>query len=199
MFDSPTTLFITLRFDAKTERAIATSLRRLAAEGIAVSYGSELPESRHRPHLTVAAFDTLDLGPYQSVLKSVAEQLRPISIRFHSLGIFVEKNVLYLAPRITLELLRLHQTFHTAFSGAQWPMLKYEWLGVGMWTPHCTLVPAGSVNDLLKGVELCADVWEPLEGRIEGVGILVPPATEDCVEYRFAGGSIQDGQVTAIQ
>lgn len=181
MTNSPTTIFLTLYFDPATEQAIHRLWHVLADAGISVPgiHG-------HRPHITLAAYDTTDWTTYQQLLGKFTQSQQAFPIRLHALGIFPETGVVFLAPRVTAPLITLHSALLTACAALGSAPLKYaHHLGESVWMPHCTLARGQTPTQVLSIVETCAQHWQAIDGMIEGIGILIPPAVVDVAQYPF--------------
>jgi 2'-5' RNA ligase len=178
----PQIAYVTLRFDASTERAIVDLWLALTADGIELT-----GLSGHRPHITVAAYDTDDVPSYFSPLERFASGVRAIPLRFNAVGVFPRAGVVYLAPVVTGSLLRLHERLQLALSGEGRPAVHHAALLPESWMPHCTLVSGAAPGTIAQILSYFARTWEPIEGWIEGVGILTPPDIRDCFSVTFGG------------
>lgn len=171
------TIFFTLRFDPETEAAVRSLWKAIAQEGINVP-----GLSGHRPHITVAAYDISDISFSQGILKTLSRKFDPFPIRLDYLGLFPERNVVFLAPRVSRTLYSLHHQLIQSFSESGLPPVKYEVLQDDCWAPHCTLVAGLSRDDALKVIRICQDIWNPLSGTVEAIGGLIHPDSVDAFE-----------------
>ncbi|WP_110514176.1 2'-5' RNA ligase family protein [Herpetosiphon llansteffanensis] len=179
---NPTTIFLTLYFDPATEQAINRLWHILADAGIPVP-----GINGHRPHITIAAYDTTEYTPYQQLLGHFSQSQHAFPIRLHALGIFPETGVVFLAPRVTAPLLSLHTALLTACATIGSTPLKYaHHLGDSNWMPHCTLARGQTPAQVRSIVATCVDHWQAIDGMIAGIGILIPPTVVDVTQYAFA-------------
>jgi 2'-5' RNA ligase len=185
------TILLTLQFDVASDQAIRAYLAALAEQGIRVSYHNETPAQRYRPHLTLAAYEDESANRYQHVLRRFCETRKPFSVRLHHLGYFPDKCVLFIAPRMSVDLWNLHTDLLRFFSGPDWPTLKYDALSIHRWTPHCTLVPGETPQNLLRAIELCQRMWRPIDAQAVAIGAQVPPADVD--EFACPLGGVGPG------
>ena len=90
------------------------------------------------PHISLAVFDTVDPSGLISVVRSFASNTQAFNVRLSSVGIFPgEENVVFLAPVVTSELLKLHQSFHEQLKAAG--LSSDPSYFPGSWVPHCTI------------------------------------------------------------
>ena len=176
------TCFLTLYFDSATERAIEGLWAVLTGAGFAVPgvHG-------HRPHITLAAYDTAESTPYQHLLEDFTPTQRAFPLRLHALGVFPETGVVFLAPRVTTPLLRLHTALIHACGALGAAPLKYaHHLDKNLWTPHCTLARGQTAPEVASILTTCIAHWQGIEGMVEGIGVLIPPAAVDLAQYAFS-------------
>ncbi len=165
-------VFLTLRFDEETERAIRDLWKLLGDGGI-----DEAVLSRHRPHITTAAYETGDLSAVCAALPGLTARRAAIPLPFHSVDVFVETGTVFLAPRMTSALMSAHRDLHESASSAWGPSLYPEHLQPNAWAPHCTLATRLSLTEVASAITLCMDHLRPIDGSAETIGVLVPPAT----------------------
>src|SRR5690349_19315069 len=102
---------ITLAFDTQAETAIQDIWRRLAEQNIHVPGLI----SGYRPHITLSVYETDDIEFYHHALTSFVQTLKPFPLRLDVLGIFPERGVLFLTPRMSQSLMNVHRTAIEAF------------------------------------------------------------------------------------
>ena len=178
---SAPTIFFTLHFDTTTEDRIRNCWQRLADAGIAVPGLTGL-----RPHITLAAYDTDALADYRTLLAEFVLTQTAFPIRFDYLGIFPESRVVFLTPRVTNQLTSVQAALVHLLAGPDRAPLKFaEHLAPENWIPHCTVM-AGCPEEVLTAITgLLVQQWEPIGGMVTGIGIVVPPAVSDLVQYSF--------------
>ncbi|TCL74286.1 2'-5' RNA ligase superfamily protein [Hydrogenispora ethanolica] len=171
---------IELFFDSEFERLVRGVWEQYARAGIT----AYLYESDARPHITLAVFDDLRLEECQSYLDRFVKQTRFFPLEFSHLGVFhSEKNVVFLGPTVTPELLAMHRNFHELFT----PFIEHEWESYhgGRWVPHCTLgmdIPRAKIPE---AVALAMAIPLPLECRIAEVGLIEFRPVRNLCRYKL--------------
>ncbi len=173
--------YVTTRFDARTERSIVDLWLALAEEGIELT-----GLSGHRPHITIGAYETDDVAAYCAVLEKFADARDAFLIRFTAIGIFPQYGVAFLAPVVTDALLALHRGVQASVGELGRPPY-HDTLLPDAWTPHCTIVNGADPGTIAQITAYCSRNWRPIEGWVEGLGILTPPDTKDVFGVTFAG------------
>lgn len=166
--------FFTLVFDSQLEQSVCRLWYLLAEQGICLT-----PDSRHRPHVTLVGFDVEEPESALGPLRSFCRRYRPIPIRLHHIGIFPERSVLFLQPRMTEALMSLHRAAVQELSSAFAAAPTSPNLAIDAWTPHCTLADGVSGESLGRAVRLVQEQWSKMEGTAIGIGVLVPPDIAD--------------------
>lgn len=177
----------TLAFDTATEQAVQTLWSYLEHTGL-----PKPDPVNYRPHITLAVYDVENSNEYATILAPVAAALAPFPIRLESLGIFPERGVLFLAPRMSHTLFSLHRATFQAFESmdeAKKPSPVSAWLGPDLWAPHTTLAVQLTPAQLLQGLETCLLHWAPLHGQATGIGMRVLPEPTDRLFYPFESAS----------
>lgn len=174
-------LVVELYFDEATETAIRSLWHTLASTGVSAGLG----EIDSRPHISVAVYHELDLGPFQTALTTFAGERSTVDVTLASWGVFpTAECVVFLAPVVTHKLLVLHQDFHQTFA-AFGDTSQSHYLP-GQWVPHCTLATGYPPYLLPKVAEACQMVGVPLRGHLERIGLVeYYPRREHCT-VRFA-------------
>jgi 2'-5' RNA ligase len=106
-------------------------------------------------------------------------------IRLHNIGIFPERRVLFLQPRMTRALMALHRAIIDEVAPALRQPPTSPNFAIDCWTPHCTLADAVPDGLLGSAVDLLQQHWRSMEGSVVGIGVLVPPAIVDCLQFTF--------------
>jgi len=100
-----------------------------------------------RPHISLAGVEHLDAQQVCAMLKTFAQSASPLTIKFGAVGTFpTEQGVVYLAPIVTSELLRLHEELGVRL--ADLGLSSHEYYRPGNWIPHSTVainLPPASV------------------------------------------------------
>jgi 2'-5' RNA ligase len=174
--------FLTLIFDDGLEQAVHRLCRILSDAAICPPI-----DQRHRPHVTLAGFEVADAARCTKPLEELCRRRAPISIRLHHVGIFPERSVLFLQPRMTASLMKLHREVIEGFGAALSTSPTSPNFAIDNWTPHCTLADAVPQELVGTALALVQENWRVLEGKAVGIGVLVPPAIVDCFQCGFSG------------
>lgn len=172
--------FLTLIFDAQLENGVRRYWQLLAAAGLTIQN-----DQKHRPHITLAGFDLADPQTCGEPLRQFALRFRPLPIRLHHIGVFPERSVLFLQPQATRSLFALQQSVMEELGPVLGNSPTSSNFAIDNWTPHCTLIESAPHELMDKAVRTLIEHWSVLEGRAIGIGVLVPPATDDCPQSHF--------------
>lgn len=145
---------VELTFGESTDSSIRTDWARLSEAGLPSLATHTSPSNR--PHITLAAGNTLDTGSVQDLWSEL-----PLGIRFSGLVVFPAGPGKYVLARLVVPaagLLRLHARLHQQCTGS------YENTLPDAWTPHVTL--ARRIPGHLLGPAMDA-----LDRRTEGLCI----------------------------
>jgi 2'-5' RNA ligase len=176
--------FFTLILDAELEQGVIRLRRTLSDAGI-----GQPPELRHRPHVTLAGFDLADPSRCVEPLRHLCSRHAPVPIRLHHIGLFPERSVLFLQPRMTGSLTALHRAAIEELGPALESPPTSANFAIGSWTPHCTLVESVPRELMGAAVRLLQEHWRVLEGHAVGVGVLIPPDIIDRFRCDLAGSA----------
>ena len=157
---------IELFFDDDSDRRIRGLWEQLA--GLGASY---MKSSGARPHLTLAVCESLDLPAACRLLDGFGENFASFPLQFAATGFFPgEKPVMFLAPKVTPELLKLQEQLHEELSLISpniWPHYT-----PGQWMPHCTLamdLPREQFNQIPAVIDAAA---LPFEVEVVSLGMV---------------------------
>ncbi len=158
---------IELFLDGATDGLVRDIWRTYAATGIS----DYLSQSDSRPHITLAVFERLKVEQCQDSLNQFVADHRFPELEFSHLGVFYsEKNVVFVAPTVTPELLELHRKFQRRFE----PLMEQEWESYqeGRWVPHCTLGVDIPRDKIAQAVECSLALPLPFRCRIKEVALI---------------------------
>jgi 2'-5' RNA ligase len=139
-----------------------------------------------RPHLSLACIENLDAQQVCAMLKTFAQSVSPLTIKFGAVGTFpTEQGVVYLAPVVTLELLQLHEEFRVRL--ADLGFSSHEYYRPGNWIPHCTVAINLPPESVPAAVSVCrrSDVFHAVQ-LVEIALVEYLPVREICV-HPFGG------------
>ena len=140
---------VILYLDPTTEAEVQALWALLAEKEI----GAAIATMGIRPHISLTGVDNLDAQQVCAMLRTFAQGASPLTIKFGAVGTFpTEQGVVYLAPVVTPELLRLHEELGVRL--ADLGFSSHEYYRPGNWIPHCTV----AINVLPAGVPAAVDV-----------------------------------------
>jgi 2'-5' RNA ligase len=146
---------VTLRLDADA----AAHVRRL----VAVLAADDL--LHYAPHVTLAVYpDDSNIDRLRHTVETLVAQWRALPVGFAGLGLFPgAASVLWVAPVVTAELLRLHAALLAALPTA------HPHYAPGTWVPHVTLVQQLADDRTAAAMAALVTVWQPFSGALDRV------------------------------
>lgn len=123
------------------------------------------------------AFPHITLGGFEGVTpEEVAERLRhksPLwpksSIQFTSVSTFLnEHGTVYLAPKVTEDMLRWNREFHNIF--ADWREKALPLYTPELWVPHCTLALNIARAQVFQVMQTTLDTFQPFFVETAAIG-----------------------------
>ncbi len=133
------------------------------------------------PHISFALYDQIDQSKIMGAIDDSFEDITRIPINFPSIGLF-PRNVLYLAPRVTVDLLAIHKKFHQ-FARTMTGNCDYHYLP-DTWVPHCTLGIPLPAEKSIQAMMRVGYSWTPIEGYLVSAELVsFPPATSLYVNH----------------
>lgn len=147
-----------------------TTLRGLWDELAGVG-ASLMRDSGARPHVSLAVCEGLSVPSASDVLDRFASATGTFSLTLASVGIFAcAEPVVFLAPKVTAELLELHRRFFAEMDGVAgewWPHYRPE-----HWVPHCTVAMGFPRESLGAVMEVCQRARLPLRCSVTEIGLV---------------------------
>lgn len=167
-------------FDKESDAQIRKIWRSLKESGIS----SWMEDSGSVPHVTLSVFGELDADEADRRLASFAEKVSGFPLVFASIGAFpTDEGVLFLAPVVTGELLRVHNAFHDFFADLredQWTYYLPD-----SWVPHCTLAINIEWEEVHKALEHVIKIYSPLCVEVDRVALVEYHPVKVLKEYGF--------------
>lgn len=158
---------VELFFDSKSENKIQDIWNAFQEQSIS----TYMMDMGARPHITLGIFHDVDEASFTAKLQSFTSKYAGFSLRFSSLGIFTSpKACLFLAPVITLPLLRMHHDLHTTFSDCDHK--GWEYYLPDRWVPHCAMDIALSSVGIEHSTSYMMDCFTPFEAEVDAVGLV---------------------------
>ena len=138
------------------------------------------------PHISLAVYDNIDVNRCADALRAFARTLSPTSVHLGAMGAFChDRNVLFVAPAVTSELLELHERFHRtfeAFDGACWNYYR-----PGNWVPHVTLAIDLSAVQLGTAIQNLAPLWRGRNAALDRLRFISHPPFRVLCEFALGG------------
>jgi 2'-5' RNA ligase len=164
-------------FDAATDASVRALWQSLADRGIS----PVMATMGIRPHLSLAGIEILDADPLYHGLGDFAKSAAPLTVNLSAVGTFpTAQGVVYIAPVVSSELIKLHQTFHDWL--ADLGLTSMEYYRPENWVPHCTVainLPPESVPEAVA-VARASDVFGKAQ-LVEIALVEYMPVKEICV------------------
>jgi 2'-5' RNA ligase len=124
-----------------------------------------------RPHVSLAVADAVDLPATRLLLDGFAQSLNHFPISLAALGLFPSaERVAFLAPKITPDLLALHERLFVKFyivARGMWPHYT-----PASWIPHCTLTVGLSSEQLVSAFDAVQSFGLPLDCTAVEIGLV---------------------------
>ncbi len=122
------------------------------------------------PHLTLGVFDDAMEGPLIGRVSACSAKTAPFGVAFDRIDMFEgRETVLYLAPRASPRLRRLHEGFHEHAHGVD---TCHEHYRPGAWIPHATIAMGLRRRQLKRAGELFDGGFDPIPARIVALAIV---------------------------
>jgi len=171
---------VVLLFDKNSDEYIREIWRTLKESGIS----SYMQDSGSVPHITLSVFKELDTADADKRLIAFSEKVSKLKLVLASLGAFpTEDGVLFLAPVVTEELLRVHKAFHDLFDDLKERQMPYYL--PGSWVPHCTLALNIPKEKVHKALDAVIRAYKPIVAEVDRVGLVEYHPVKVLKEYKF--------------
>lgn len=158
---------VLLHFDRESERRIRGTWIKICNDGIC----SEMINSCARPHISLGGFDNVDSDFIVKRMKENLSSFKKQRIQFTSISTFMnEHGVVYLAPRVTPDLLSFNVRFNEIFADIEDKKIKIY--TPGYWVPHCTLALNIPREKVLHAIDIALDSFEPFYAEIMVMGFV---------------------------
>jgi 2'-5' RNA ligase len=157
---------VEMYFDEASTARIRELWKRLAEIGL-----SSMTDCGARPHISLAVCEQMDIHAASVIVDGFSAGVPPFQISLASYGMFPgAEYVVFLAPKVTPQLLARHASFHESIPKA----ISGLWLHYApeQWMPHCTLatrVPLERVGEVMESLR---DFDLPMPGQVTSIGIV---------------------------
>ena len=163
---------VVLYFDYESSDRIYAVKQLLTDNGIKIN---EIA----KPHISLAIYDDIDEQELIAKIKEFTRRRIDLFLTLSYIGIFPSnENAVFLAPKVTQNLLDFHFEFLQFMSGLKSKLNAYY--DVTAWVPHCTIGMNITDTELSKAVTILKDNAKlPIEGRLDRIAIVKFPPTEE--------------------
>ncbi len=171
-----------LRFDRDADASVRKLGRDLERHGVPSLFSR--PDMS--PHVTLAVFEEVDTTRLLPRLKKLAASFAPLPLNLSSLGSFPgAEGVLFLAPLVTPDLLRLHTGLHRSLKGLTQGL--WDHYLPGKWVPHCTMGIHLRPKTLLKGFQVLRERNYAISGRSKRLVLVEFHPIQEIFSVPFSG------------
>lgn len=169
---------IELYFDKASTQQIDALRHRLVAHGIPIDAGT-------RPHISLALYQDLNEPTLIDSVRTFALRKCDLGFTLGSVGVFASnESVVFLAPKITHELLSFHADFLNFMQASQQNLNPYY--DVNNWIPHCTLGLNLNDRELTDAIRIIKEFDHlPIRGTILQIGVLAFPPNKEIFSTPF--------------
>ena len=158
---------IELYFDSEMEKKIfdfRDSIYHLGLDPVLGKLGD-------KPHVSLAVFPETNTAHLQQISAAFSKMIHPFPVQLDSIGVFpTTKNVLYLTPIPSLQLLQVHRQFHKLLEDEQ--IASNPYYLPDYWMPHCTIELNLSDSQLNLALSLCKQHFTPIRGMFASLGLI---------------------------
>jgi len=166
-------------------------VRRLWAALAAAALDDSMVVAGAVPHVSLAVCDSVQAARLTRVVEREARLQPPVPCTFGSLGVFPSTGVVFVAPLVRTELLRLYARVHrriAPYVGGLWPYYT-----PAAWVPHCTLAIHTTPPTLPAILEVCAAMPLPLSGQLAAIEVVEFPPVRTMCSFALRGVCRKDG------
>ena len=168
---------IELYLDKESAEKVQNIRTKLKENGITVDEGA-------KPHVSLVIYEELNLQVFKPRLQEFAKQKNSLNITLASIGMFAtEYPVVFLAPTVTSNLLKLHKEFHDFFRESD--NVAWDYYRPEKWVPHCTLAMNLSDDMVSEAIEITRHFSLPIHGRLNRIGVLEFSPNKHLFEYEM--------------
>lgn len=142
-------LYVLAGYDDRTEEILAEMQNKLYKLGFCGIQTTNIPM-----HFTLGSYDTYQEEELKVRLAETAETHDAFSASFNHVGLFrlPQNDVLFIAPEVSREMLRLKDRFMDSKDGFNW-------------SPHTTLL-IDHADIIQKAIPAVLDGFAPIEGKV---------------------------------
>lgn len=143
-------------FDEETNFKFRTIQEQLEGDGFNTS---SVP-----PHITLGAYVGLEEKDLLNWVDEFCNATEKFEVNFNHLGLF-SLNVLFLAPRVSNELINFHKNFHEKYDDCCGQVGYNYTFKSNNWTPHSSIL-VDEPEIILKALPVVNNNFKPFHGKI---------------------------------
>jgi len=147
-------IYLLAELDEETQRHLGEISRKLTSAGFKGTQTPNLPY-----HLTLASFPAASLERILRKTEAVCKYTSAFPVRLTHIGLF-GLTVLFLAPAVNYELLRLHDELQPDEPAT----------GSHSWSPHATML-IDEPQAVLQALPIAENAFSPVDVIIKSVGV----------------------------
>ena len=165
---------VILRFEQQTEEMFNALIRKLAN----VTGNTTRLDNGQPPHVSMGIFDIADGSDPIQVMKDVLHSLKPFSVTFDALGVFLPGTLIAI-PVMKDEMIAMNRAIHAVADPVFIPSRQYVY---GTWMPHLTLAAELTHTELVQAFDAAGAEWTPVSSQIVSISLVHHfPYTEELV------------------
>ena len=158
---------VMLEFDKESQNKINEIISVICENGV----NSFMIDAKGNPHIAIASYGEINEERFYKKLEEFSNKTRSFELRFESVGIFYfERNIIYLAPVITDELIRVHEEFHSSFD-SDCCRKPFEHYMPNKWVPNCRVAVNATMEETLSAISSLSTIFKPFNIRVEGISV----------------------------
>jgi 2'-5' RNA ligase len=146
-----------------------------------VTGNRSLTDSKFKPHITLACFQTDNITPVKEAVFAYAKAMHQENIIWPSLGIF-PPSTLFAAPLFTDYLRKLNFDIYDLIKDISMPGERNFYLP-NRWVPHTALAVQLTKQELMLALETAVSMFTPVVGKPEKLFLGYVNSFDDVEEY----------------
>ena len=158
---------VVLHLDPHRDQPIRSIYKELAEKDIAPA----MYKVGINPHVTLAIYNGLRCQSCEKKLRTFANRNHVLELNFSHIGVFnTHEAVVFIAPTVTNQLLRLHAEVHDILQKDglnPWELYLPE-----KWVPHSTLALETPPSKIPQAVEIVQQLNLPLKIKVISIGVI---------------------------
>ncbi len=125
-------------------------------------------DSQSTPHIAFAVFSEVNINELEELLNEFTLEQSKIDLNLSYIGTFpTDEGVVFLAPKVTNELLDSHRKLHEALSSCSFDEKQWDYYKPDFWVPHCIMAEKVSESKALEALKYLRSVYKPKKLTLE--------------------------------